>query len=120
MISAKLRLVLCLSASLLLECDPATANVTAAELYQECTDKTYADYELICVAYLRGFGEGIVFGMGEKGNNSLYCPPKAMNVDTLRTAFEKFSKESPTVLSEEAAVVLAVALMRTFPCRLSN
>jgi hypothetical protein len=59
--------------------------------------------------------------IGEQGRDFLLCPPKeGIAVDQARLVIDKYFREHPEKLHEEAGFLAAEAFMAAFPCRKSN
>ena len=95
---------------------------TGSDLYLACQDKEHSSAGLSCVAYVRGFLDGIATGnvFGQKFSKD-YCPPKhGIALVQGRLIVEKYLKDHPEHLHEEAGLILGGAFMVAFPCPKSN
>jgi hypothetical protein len=105
-----------------LVCSEANA-FTGTELYRSC-QRGPAD--LSCVAYVRGFVDGMVIGkvVGlTVGLTKLpmFCPPNdGILLEQGRLIVEKFLRDHPERLHEQASFLAANALLDAFPCQNSN
>ena len=103
----------------------STVNVKALPgtlLYRDCHEKTRSIGDAMCVAYIHGFLDGLVIGRvaGEQ-NPPVLCPPKdGIEVDQGRLIIEKYLRDHPERLHEEAGLLAAAAMLDAFPCRKSN
>jgi hypothetical protein len=91
---------------------------SADDLRTTCADKTKGAASTACLAYIRGLMEGLALGniMG-KATPRLYCPPlKGVSAEQARFIAEKFMREHPEKLHEEAAFVITESLVGAFHC----
>ena len=97
-------------------CGPANA-LTGTELYRNCTEGKQSIGSAMCLAYVRGFAEGIVFGNELGKLPRAFCPPTAgLHVDQARLIIEKFLRDNPDKLHNEAVFLAGQALMEAFGC----
>jgi hypothetical protein len=101
-----------------LVCSEANA-FTGTELYRSC-QKGAAD--LSCVAYVRGFVDGMVIGkVFGLIKPAMFCPPNdGILLEQGRLIVEKFLTDHPERLHEKASFLAAAALLEAFPCQNSN
>jgi Ssp1 endopeptidase immunity protein Rap1a len=71
--------------------------------------------------YLQGFVAGIEAGDGSKlRDKRIWCFPEGATVNQGRLIVEKHMRDYPQTLHQDAAMIVAAALMFAFPCRDSN
>jgi hypothetical protein len=88
---------------------------TGTDLYNLCSEKRIEGY---CLSYVRGFMDGMTLGRaaGQRGPG-IYCPPnEGMSVDQTRLIVEKYLRDHPEKLHQDAALLAAEAIIRAFPC----
>ena len=76
------------------------------------------DAALLCLAYLRGTLDGLLYGQMEAtGGLSSFCPPNAgIGLGETKAIFLDLLHEEPDRRTEEASLVLLDALEQHFPC----
>ena len=92
--------------------------LSGAELYQKCSQKRRNVSDISCIAYVRGFVDGMMIGtiLG-KEKRMVYCPPTdGLAVDQARLIIEKYLKDHPEKLRIEAGYLVGEALVSAFPC----
>jgi Rap1a immunity proteins len=73
---------------------------------------------IVCVSYLRGLIEGMLFGSVSAVATVGYCPPKnGISPEEGRLIIEKYMRKNPAYLHEKASVVAGAALLSAFPCK---
>jgi hypothetical protein len=99
----------------------ATA-LSGTDLYRSCMAKNKSLGDLLCIAYVHGFLDGIVSGHGiGKNAPTLYCPPEeGVSVDQGRLIVEKYLREHPEQLHEQAGIQVTSAMIEAFRCRNSK
>lgn len=98
--------------------NPAGA-LTGTDLYQSCRAQKNSMGDAMCLAYVRGFTDGIMAGstVGEKFP-SQYCPPAAgISAIQSRLIIEKYLRDNPQELHTEAGLLVLSALLQAFPCK---
>jgi hypothetical protein len=92
--------------------------LTGTQLYQECLDKGNGMSEVACLAYVRGFVDGMFMGTTvTKKFAGQYCPPKeGTDAIQARLIVEKYLREHPESLHVEAGLLVGTALLGAFPC----
>jgi Ssp1 endopeptidase immunity protein Rap1a len=93
------------------------------DLYKACSGLFgRSDNEAICLAFIRGFSEGIWVGLhfGEEAakERSSICLLNYPLPDPVQAQLiiKKFLAENPQRLEEQASVLVIEALKRAFPC----
>ena|ERR1700712_176412 len=99
---------------------PATdaTALSGAELYRKCSQKNRKVSDISCIAYVRGFVDGMMIGtiLGTE-TRTVYCPPTdGLAVDQARLVIEKYLKDHPEKLRIEAGYLVGEALVSAFPC----
>jgi hypothetical protein len=94
---------------------PARA-LNGSQLYNVCLPRVGAG-DIICVFYLRGLINGSIGTLpGPKGTHS-YCPPDdGIAPDQARLIVQKFLRDHPERLDEDAESLASEALMDAFAC----
>jgi hypothetical protein len=97
---------------------PANA-LSGSELYQYCMEKKPSTGDAMCLAYVRGFIDGVTMGVVVgKNYPTKYCPPQAgIPVDQGRLIVEKYLRDHAGELHDDAPSLVGVALIKAFPCR---
>jgi hypothetical protein len=96
--------------------------LSGTDLYRSCMDKKKGLGDFMCIAYIHGFLDGMMFGhvIGKK-LPTLYCPPKeGVSVDQGRLIVEKYLRDHPEKLHAQAGDQVASAMMEAFMCGKSN
>jgi hypothetical protein len=76
---------------------------------------------IICVSYVRGLIEGMLFGSVSASATVGYCPPEnGISPEEGRRIIEKYMHDNPKHLHEKASVIAGTALLSAFPCKTSN
>jgi hypothetical protein len=89
----------------------------AIQLYQSCQDKKPGLGDFLCIAYVHGFLDGMAFGRAVGNFTGKYCPPKdGISVDQGRLIVEKYFRDHPEELHEQAGDIVFRALVLAFPC----
>jgi hypothetical protein len=100
---------------------PHAAAFTGTDLYQQCQDKKRGIRDLLCIAYVRGFIDGITAGTAipRSRHASEFCLPEkvAISAEQARLIIEKYLRDHPEQLHEEAELLAATAIMLAFPCK---
>jgi hypothetical protein len=88
-------------------------------LYKECHSDHNVAEAVGCVAYIHGFLDGMVTGrVGAEKMSGTFCPPKdGISVDQGRLIIEKYMKDHPGELNQQAGIVVAGAMYDAFPCQ---
>jgi hypothetical protein len=87
-----------------------------SKLYEYCGEHNSSAAQLGCTAFIHGLLDGLLLG-----RFGLYCPPKdGVDVAQGRLIIEKFMRDHPEILNDQAGYVAAVAMSVTFPCKKSN
>ena len=92
--------------------------LTGAELYKFCSGRS-ADGTIACTAYVQGFIDGFIFGKGSEKMGVNWCPPggpKGVSGTQSRLIVEKFLRDQPQKLNDEAGLLVGEALLDAFPC----
>jgi len=100
---------------------------TGLELYKVCNNGYgRPDDKTICIAYIRGFSDGLWEGIGigqmvaEKGRRA--CIPNLLtsepvNPEQAELIIKKFLADNPGRLGEPAVLLAFDAFVKAFPCR---
>lgn len=93
---------------------------TGTQLYELCSNKNPNSNEnLGCAAYVHGFSDGFLLGTAFAPNT--YCPPKhGYSIVQIRLIVEKYLRDHPEELNQEALDLVGDALMDAFRCKKSN
>jgi hypothetical protein len=93
--------------------------LTGTQLYQNCQDKKRGLGDLLCIAYVRGLVDGMVVGRAMGMHYATeYCPPeKGISADQARLIVEKYLRDHPEELHQEAGLIAGGALVLAFPCK---
>ena len=112
------RLIICVGSLLLVSTiSKGDEYYSGTKLYELCNDQTTAG---LCVFYIRGFMEGMVWGSELVKARRSYCPPSNVSVTQGRLVVEKYIREHPSELNKAAGVLAGKALALAFPCPPSN
>jgi hypothetical protein len=76
-----------------------------------CTERAGAD---ACALYILGFFQGI---MAQQTLGNPICLPKGVNGLQAKLVIEKYLREHPENLHDDAWMAASVALAAAFPCR---
>ena len=92
--------------------------LTGTELYRACRQKALSAGGISCIAYVRGFVDGITLGHGlGKTSPTVYCLSAAgLDADQARLIIQKYLRDHPESLHLEAGNLAANALTEAFPC----
>ena len=76
------------------------------------------DSALLCLAYLRGTLDGLLYGqMDATGGMASFCPPSdGIGLGETKAIFLDLLQDEPDRRTEEASLVLLDALEQHFPC----
>lgn len=97
------------------------ATLTGNKLEQFCSSPTGSPGQLACVMYIQGFVGGIEAGDGTKVKDKrAWCFPDGSTVGQSKLVVQKYMRDNPQDLHNEAAVVVGIALVQAFPCKNSN
>ncbi len=95
---------------------PATAapeQLTGVALRDLCSGARGAAGSVTCSTYILGFTQGFALGQSTPGRA---CIPDGMRGEQLETIVRNFMRDFPDRLNEASEVIVAVAMMRAFPC----
>lgn len=94
----------------------------AARLYGVCEHHDPSSSEnAVCLWYVRGLIEGMLFGSLSSKVSAGYCPPSdGVSVEQGRLILDKFMRDNPAMLHQKAGVIAGAALLAAFPCKKSN
>ncbi len=115
-----MRPVLCCgltAAAILFTCYDCHAE-TIGDFYRSCTSDEPA-LVTSCRLYMEGFLTGLNF---EKTRPHTICLPDDVSGNQIKRVFDRFMRgypklqNDPSINQEELAVVIAMALVRAFPC----
>jgi hypothetical protein len=82
-------------------------------LYRYCDHHEHGVEQITCAAFIHGLLDGLA--LGSSGN---YCfPSGGVSVTQGRLIIEKFMRDRPETLHEQAGFVASRALMSAFPCQ---
>jgi hypothetical protein len=96
--------------------EPANA-FTGAEFYRACAGKGRVTSDVSCKAYTRGFVDGMTMGAATGKTAAKFCPPKGgISDEQSRLDIERYLKDHPEDLHDEAGLMAGVALLQAFPC----
>jgi len=90
-----------------------------AELYELCISSDKGSFQdLSCLSYVRGFVDGIIMGKAAGELGSRFCAPAGgISAQQGRLIAEKYLRDHPEALHNEAGSLLGVAFAQAFPCR---
>jgi hypothetical protein len=113
-------LFLCLP-GLAIYADAAEA-MTGTELYTVCSQRGKDTSSSLCGAYIHGFLDGMTMGYVAHDSVEKYCPPEdGIAITQGRLIIEKYLRDHPDKLNQDASLLAAFAMMDAFPCsRISN
>jgi Rap1a immunity proteins len=99
-----------------------TEEFSAKRLYGICQHHDPDSTEhIVCVSYVRGLIEGMLFGSVTAGTTVGYCPPEnGISLEEGRRVIEKYMHDNPRHLHEKASVIAGTALLSAFPCKTAN
>lgn len=94
--------------------------LSASDLSDACAAKKGSIPESICFAYIKGIADGLL--LGQVVERKIYCPPNdgktaGLSGDRARSLVEKYLRESSGKQSRPAALEVADALIKSFPCK---
>jgi hypothetical protein len=90
---------------------------TGADLYRICAGKGRGANETSCKAYTRGFVDGMTMGAATGKTAAKFCPPKGgISDEQSRLVIERYLKDHPEDLRDDAGLMAGVALLQAFPC----
>jgi hypothetical protein len=114
------RTLAAVATSILISGPAPASEFTGNKLQAHCADQSDTG-RLICVFFLQGLVAGIEAGDGSKQKDPrIWCFPEGATLKQGRLVVEKYMRENPQMLHQDAAVVAVSALMLAFPCRTSN
>jgi Rap1a immunity proteins len=91
------------------------------DLNNACADKKNGAGDLTCTAYIRGVSEGFMRGLAlsdKLQERIIYCPPTdGVSAEQARLIVEKYIRDHPKKLNEQASFLIEDALLGAFPCR---
>ena len=94
-------------------------SFTAAELYKYCTAPKYGDRDVGCTLYVRGLIDGLYLGHNLSKDEFPLCA-NSIDAAQARLIVERFMREHPEFLHQEAGVVSGIALQKIFGCKKSQ
>jgi Rap1a immunity proteins len=93
------------------------AVMTGTELYSACTQQGKDTSSPFCNAYIHGFLDGMTMGYAAHGTVAKYClPADGIELTQGRLIIEKYLRDHPDKLNQNAAVLAGFAMMDAFPC----
>jgi hypothetical protein len=107
-----------IAAAIVLMSIQSASALSGAELWDQCQDKSKSTLNLACTAYVRGFVDGFFAAntLAEIGVKT--CPPQTgISLTQGRLIIEKYLRENPQELHQQAGGLAMVALIRAFPCK---
>jgi hypothetical protein len=92
--------------------------LSGTELYKACRQRDLSAGGISCIAYVRGFVDGMMLGhLTGKTDPTLFCPPReGIAADLGRLIVKKHLRDHPESLHLEAGNLAANALTAAFPC----
>jgi hypothetical protein len=97
---------------------PVASNAfTGMELHNWCLSSEKMSPEAdACTIYLKGFVDGVVTG-NALGIAHTFCPPMdGISGPQARLILEKYFRDHPEKLDQEAGLLAEVAIREAFPC----
>ena len=96
---------------------PDASALSGGDLYKFCLASSKAsEQETACLSYIRGFVDGMLMGVASE-KYSAYCPPNSgVPMQQALLIVERYLREHPEKLHEEAGFVVGGALIEAFPC----
>jgi hypothetical protein len=100
---------------------PSAFGFSGTDLYKHCQKRNGGPEEIACAAFVHGFLDGMFLGYSlgrDKDAGFGYCPPeKGVSVDQGRLVVEKYLREHPEKLHEQAGLLVGWALVGAFRCK---
>jgi hypothetical protein len=102
---------------LLVQAGGAAAGMSGAELYRDCTQGKGSWEQLACMSYLSGLISGLAMGQVAASDGVRYCFPKeGVPGAHVREIVQKYLRNHPDELRDQASALAAIALLEAFPC----
>lgn len=97
-------------------------GLDGTRLYQICEHHNDdAPESIVCSYYIKGLIEGMLFGSITARETVGYCPPKeGLSTEQGRLIIEKYMRDNPRLLNEQASVIAGAAMLLAFPCKKPN
>ena len=96
--------------------DVKNTELEGVTLYQWCTSNN-KDIDTACLAYIRGFINGIALGQKLSHLNIIFCFPQELPTIQLKLIILKGMKDNPTLLNMGAGAVLSKSLLDAYRCK---
>ncbi|WLA47619.1 Rap1a/Tai family immunity protein [Bradyrhizobium elkanii] len=94
----------------------SASALTGLELKKACDQKSGVG-NTVCLVYSRGFIDGFVTGRIVGKNDVTVCLPKeGVAAEQARLIVEKYLRDNPEQLHQEAGLLAASAIVGSFPC----
>ena len=116
-------LLIALSVSLVSSAGAQDYSLTGNDFLRRCDGPFSSEVEKLgytsfCTGYLQGFQQMQHIVVGMRNVRPLYCEPiQSANYEQLERIVVKWLKNNPEQLHRDARLLIAKALMETFPCR---
>jgi len=81
-----------------------------------CNRERFSAEYISCLAYIKGFMEGLRFVDGMSGSGVHYCLPKTVGAEQAVLVVQNFFREHPEDLNEYAGKLVGLAFYSAFPC----
>ena len=89
---------------------------TGMDLIKECSSLE-KNRDMFCLGYLRGFTNGVIVGQQFAQLGHLLCLPSGVTPEQLRLIVQKFARDNPVLLNQDALVVTGRAVLDAFRCQ---
>jgi hypothetical protein len=93
------------------------AGLSGATLYEDCTVPSNTTEYTVCIAYLRGFTEGMFAGNLARATGLSYCGQASMDMTQILLIAQKYMREHSEELNKGAGANMMSAFVTAFPCR---
>jgi hypothetical protein len=107
-----------IAAAIVLMSIQSAGALTGADLWNQCqTRDEGSSLNLACTAYIRGFVDGFVSANTLANIKIRTCIPRAgVSVTQARLIIEKYLRENPQHLHQQAGLLAMSAITGAFPC----
>jgi hypothetical protein len=99
----------------------SAAALTGNGLQEFCSGPEGSSKSLGCTLYVQGFVAGVQPADGTKRKDTrMWCFPDGSTIGQTRLIVEKYMRDNPQALHQEASIIVRKALLFAFPCKNSN
>ena len=99
----------------------SAAALTGNELQEYCSGPKGSGFGLACAEYIHGFVSGFLAADHTKRKDArILCFPMDATIGQARRIVEKYMRDNPQSLHQDASIIVGKAILLAFPCKNSN